>query len=271
MASAGPGLPRERRPDPASAGGAGGARLRALVVDDELPALEELSWLLRQDDRIGEVRTASSGTEALRALEEGPVDVVFSDINMPGLNGMDLARVIARFAHRPKIVFVTAYDEHAVDAFAVDATDYVMKPVRPDRLAEAVRRVVEGAAEVPETSTAALPEDETIPVELGGVTRFISRSQIRYAQAQGDYARLHTDTGSHLVRIPLTTLEERWGPAGFVRIHRSTLVALPHVREVRMEHGRCTVVLEGAELQVSRRHTRELRDRLLRAPRTSVP
>ncbi|SES33004.1 two component transcriptional regulator, LytTR family [Pedococcus cremeus] len=271
MASAGTGSSAERRPEPASAGGAGGARLRALVVDDELPALEELGWLLRQDDRIGEVRTASSGTEALRALEEGPVDVVFSDINMPGLNGMDLARVIARFAQRPKIVFVTAYDQHAVDAFAVDATDYVMKPVRPDRLAEAVRRVVEGSGDGPEAGAPAQPEDETIPVELGGVTRFISRSQIRYAQAQGDYARLHTDTGSHLVRIPLTTLEERWGAAGFVRIHRSTLVALPHVREVRMEHGRCTVVLDGAELQVSRRHTRELRDRLLRAPRHAAP
>jgi DNA-binding LytR/AlgR family response regulator len=271
VASAGPGYTPERRSDPASAGGAGGARLRALVVDDELPALEELSWLLRQDERVGEVRTASSGTAALRALEEGPVDVVFSDINMPGLDGMDLARVIARFAQRPKIVFVTAYDQHAVDAFAVDATDYVMKPVRPDRLAEAVRRVVEGAADSQEPSGPGQHEDETIPVELGGVTRFISRSQIRYAQAQGDYARLHTDSGSHLVRIPLSTLEERWGPAGFVRIHRSTLVALPHVREVRMEHGRCTVVLDGAELQVSRRHTRELRDRLLRAPRQSAP
>jgi DNA-binding LytR/AlgR family response regulator len=269
MASAGGGLPRERRPDPASTGGAGGARLRALVVDDELPALEELGWLLRQDERIGEVRTATSGTDALRALEEGPVDVVFSDINMPGLDGMDLARVIARFAHRPQIVFVTAYDSHAVDAFAVEATDYVMKPVRPDRLAEAVRRVVEGrTADAGEAAaTAAQPDDETIAVELGGVTRFISRSQIRYAQAQGDYARLHTEAGSHLVRIPLTTLEERWGPAGFVRIHRSTLVALPHIREVRVEHGRCTVVLDNAELQVSRRHTRELRDRLLRAPR----
>jgi DNA-binding LytR/AlgR family response regulator len=185
---------------------------------------------------------------------------------------MDLARVIARFAQRPQIVFVTAYDQHAVDAFAVDATDYVMKPVRQARLAEAVRRVVDGAVESMEPQTpAARAEDETIPVELGGVTRFISRSQIRYAQAQGDYARLHTDSGSHLVRIPLSTLEERWGPAGFVRIHRSTLVALSHVREVRMEHGRCTVVLDGAELQVSRRHTRELRDRLLRAPKPTAP
>jgi DNA-binding LytR/AlgR family response regulator len=272
MASAGTGLPPERRTEPANAGGAGGVGLRALVVDDELPALEELSWLLRQDERIGEVRTASSGADALRALEEGPVDVVFSDINMPGLDGMDLARVIARFAQRPQIVFVTAYDQHAVDAFAVDATDYVMKPVRQDRLAEAVRRVVDSAVESTEPQApAARTEDETIPVELGGVTRFISRSQIRYAQAQGDYARLHTDSGSHLVRIPLSTLEERWGPAGFVRIHRSTLVALPHVREVRMEHGRCTVVLDGAELQVSRRHTRELRDRLLRAHKPTAP
>jgi DNA-binding LytR/AlgR family response regulator len=230
--------------------------LRALVVDDELPGLEELSWLLRQDPRIKDVRTAGSGAEALRALEQADVDVVFSDISMPGLDGMDLARVIARFAHRPQVVFVTAHDQHAVDAFAVEA-------------AEAVRRVVAAAdpSQPKATAEPTEPEDETIAVELGGVTRFINRTQIRYAQAQGDYARLHTDSGSHLVRIPLTTLEERWGPAGFVRIHRSTLVSLPHVREIRMEHGRCTVVLEGAELQVSRRHTRELRDRLLRPPK----
>jgi DNA-binding LytR/AlgR family response regulator len=242
-----------------------GARLRALVVDDEAPALEELSWLLGQDSRIEQVRTASSGPEALRALEAGDIDVVFSDISMPGLDGMDLARVIARFTDRPQVVFVTAHDRHAVDAFAVDAADYVMKPVRADRLAEAVRRVVAAVEPGAAGTTRTEPEDETIPVELGGVTRFISRSHIRYAQAQGDYARLHTDNGSHLVRIPLSTLEERWAAAGFVRIHRSTLVSLPHVREVRMEHGRCSVVLDGVELQVSRRHTRELRDRLLRA------
>jgi DNA-binding LytR/AlgR family response regulator len=241
------------------------ARLRALVVDDEAPALEELSWLLGQDSRIEQVRTASSGPEALRALESGDIDVVFSDISMPGLDGMDLARVIARFTERPQVVFVTAHDRHAVDAFAVDATDYVMKPVRADRLAEAVRRVVAAAEPAGAGAARTEPEDETIPVELAGVTRFISRSEIRYAQAQGDYARLHTENGSHLVRIALSTLEERWAAAGFVRIHRSTLVALPHVREVRMDRGRCSVVLDGVELQVSRRHTRELRDRLLRA------
>lgn len=266
MAGAAPGDPENRRPQDATDGSTGAA-LRALVVDDEAPALEELSWLLRQDDRIAEVVTASSGADALRSLDSGDIDVVFSDISMPGLDGMELARVIARFVERPQVVFVTAHDQHAVDAFAVEATDYVMKPVRRDRLAEAVRRVV-AAADPGGTAPPGVPtepEDETIPVELAGVTRFITRSQVRYAQAQGDYARLHTATGSHLVRIPLSTLEERWAAAGFVRIHRSTLVSLSHVKEVRMEHGRCSVVLDDAELQVSRRHTRELRDRLLRA------
>ena len=118
------------------------AGLIALVVDDELPALSDLGYLLERDERIAEVITASSGTEALQVLDGRDVDVVFSDISMPGLDGMALARVISRFAVRPQIVFVTAHDQHAVDAFALAATDYVMKPVRTERLSEAVRRVV---------------------------------------------------------------------------------------------------------------------------------
>lgn len=263
------------------------AGLIALVVDDELPALSDLGYLLERDERIAEVITASSGTEALQVLDGRDVDVVFSDISMPGLDGMALARVISRFAVRPQIVFVTAHDQHAVDAFALAATDYVMKPVRTERLSEAVRRVVRTRNELASAATSppgttpgpggrpgqnqppappSPPEDETIPVELGGVTRFITRNQIRYAQAHGDYARLHTETGSHLVRVPLSVLEERWAEHGFVRIHRSTLVALPHVSEVRMDHGRCSVVVGAIELQVSRRHTKELRDTLLRRP-----
>lgn len=232
-------------------------RLRVLVVDDEAPALRELAWLLEQDPRVADVRTAGSAEQALVALEGGGVDVVFSDIKMPGLSGLDLARVLGRFAQRPQVVFVTAYDAHAVDAFELHATDYLMKPVRPDRLAEAVRRVLETEAPQPD-------EDETIPVELGGVTRFVQRSAVRYVEAQGDYARLHTDTDSHLIRVPLSALEERWSSAGFVRIHRSTLVALDHVDAVRMDGGRCSVRLGDDVLQVSRRHTRQLRDRLVR-------
>jgi DNA-binding LytR/AlgR family response regulator len=108
------------------------------------------------------------------------------------------------------------------------------------------------------------PEDETIPVELGGVTRFIQRSQILYASAHGDYARMHTANGSHLVRVSLNALEERWGEKGFVRIHRSTLVSLAHVTEVSSDSGRAVVRVGDVELQVSRRHTRDLRERLLR-------
>jgi DNA-binding LytR/AlgR family response regulator len=247
------------------------AGLVALVVDDEVPALSELGYLLRRDERVAEVLTASNGTDALRLLDTRDVDVVFSDISMPGLDGMALARVISRFAVRPQVVFVTAHERHAVDAFALDVTDYVMKPVRDGRIAEAVRRVVEqrdrgGPRTEAAPGTAPPVEDETIPVELGGITRFITRSQIRYAQAHGDYARLHTEAGSHLVRVPLTVLEEKWADVGFVRIHRSTLVALPHIDEVRMDHGRCSVLVGQVELQVSRRHTKALRDVLLRRP-----
>jgi two-component system response regulator LytT len=231
--------------------------LRVLAVDDEPPALDELAYLLRADPRIGEVLSASDALSALRVLEADPVDAVFLDVRMPGLSGLELAR----FAAPPQVVFVTAYDA-AVDAFALQATDYLLKPLRADRLAEAVRRVVEAG------STPATVE-ETIPVELGGVTRFVPVGDVRYVEAQGDYARLHTADGrSHLVRIPMTTLEERWAPAGFVRVHRSYLVATAHIGELRVEAaGGHVVVVGSTTLPVSRRHSRELKDRLVRRAR----
>lgn len=238
--------------------------LRALVADDEEPALAELVYLLSRDPRIGPIKTASNGADALRILQGADLDVVFCDIKMPGLDGIDLAKVLSNFKSPPQVVFVTAYDEHAVAAFELRATDYVMKPVRAERLSEAVRRVVNSG-----TPLAVAPQedsdDETIPVELAGVTRFVQRSTVRYVEAQGDYARLHTGQNSHLVRIPLSTLEERWRDAGFTRIHRSTLVALAHVDEMRVDSGRCSVRVGDDWLPVSRRHTRELRDLLVRS------
>jgi DNA-binding LytR/AlgR family response regulator len=240
--------------------------LRVLVVDDERPALDELAYLLSQDDRIGEVRTCDSAAEGLRMLHETDVDVVFLDIQMPGLTGLELAQVLSRFRSPPLVVFVTAHEAHAVDAFELRATDYVLKPVRADRLAEAVRRVVEGSERPAGPSQGA-----QIPVGRGGVTRFVDRADVTHVEAHGDYARLHTPGGCHLIRTPLSVLEEEWRPAGFVRIHRSLLVALAHVREVRMDAGRCSVVVDGPpgadggiQLAVSRRHTRDLRDLLLR-------
>jgi DNA-binding LytR/AlgR family response regulator len=234
-------------------------RLRVLVIDDERPALDEVRFLLEHDVRVAEVHATDSPTEALRLLQHLEVDAVFLDIQMPGLTGIDLAQVLARFKTPPATVFVTAHDEHAVDAFELNAVDYVLKPVREERLAEAVRRVLASAR--PEDA------DEQIPVERGGVTRFIAVSQIRYVEADGDYARLHTADDSHLVRVPLTQLEQDWAEFGFVRIHRSILIATGFVDEVRVDGGRCSVVIDGHELQVSRRHTRELRDLLVRNAR----
>ncbi|WP_109471367.1 LytR/AlgR family response regulator transcription factor [Ornithinimicrobium cavernae] len=233
-----------------------------LAVDDEPPALRELAHLLSRDDRVERVLTATDGAGALLVLEQEEVDIVFLDIRMPGLSGLDLARVLARFRRPPAVVFVTAYENHAVDAFDVQAVDYVMKPYRPERLEAALGRAlehIEGPGAAPSE-----PQDESIPVELGGVTRFVRRSDIRYVTAQGDYARLHTVEGSHLLRAPLASLEERWAEAGFVRIHRSHLIALQHVEEIRVDGGRYTVVVGGRELAVSRRHTRQLRDLLVR-------
>lgn len=233
--------------------------LRVLVIDDERPALDELTFLLERHPDVSSVRAVDSATEGLRILQDSEVDVIFLDVQMPGLTGVELAQVLTRFRNPPPIVFVTAHEQHAVDAFELRAVDYVLKPVREERLAEAVRRVVEGVAQ-PSASG-----DEQIPVERGGVTRFVNRSKITHVEAHGDYARLHLAGESYLLRTPLSALEEQWGPAGFVRIHRSLLVALAHIAEVRTEGGRCTVrVGESTDLVVSRRHTPALRELLNR-------
>lgn len=231
--------------------------LRVLAVDDEPPALDELAFLLGRDPRVGEVTTCGSATEALRLMRSEPVDVVLLDIAMPALSGLELADVLRQFRRPPAVVFVTAHQHHAVDAFDLHAVDYVLKPVREERLREAIRRVCDEGTQ-PDS-------DEQVPVELGGVTRFIRRSEVRYASAQGDYVRLHTDTEDPLVRMSLGSLEQRWADAGFVRIHRSILVALAHVQEVRLGTGRPIVVVDGVELPVSRRHVPDVRGLLRRA------
>ncbi len=117
-----------------------GAGLRVLVVDDEKPTVDELTWLLQRDPRVGEALSCTAATEALRTLQETEVDAIFLDISMPGLSGLELAQILSRFKQPPRIVFVTAHEQHAVEAFDLRAVDYVLKPVRPERLAEAVRR-----------------------------------------------------------------------------------------------------------------------------------
>jgi DNA-binding LytR/AlgR family response regulator len=233
--------------------------LRVLVADDEAPARAELGFLLREDARIVSVVEVASGVEALMLLEQQEIDAVFLDIAMPGFSGLELARVLSKFEHPPAIVFVTAHHEHAVEAFEINVVDYLLKPVRSDRARESVRRILAADESV------APAEDETIAVELGGVTRFIPRSSVRYVEAQGDYVRLHTDDGGHLLRVPLATLEVQWADTGFIRIHRRFLVGSHHITEVRQDGSRCTVVVGGVELDVSRRHARDLKDLLIRS------
>lgn len=241
--------------------------LRVLVVDDEAPAREELAFLLQRDDLVGEVVVVARAEDALRRLGAGDVDVVLSDLHMPGLDGLDLTRAVRRLSNPPAVVFVTAHEEHAVEAFELQVVDYVLKPVRAARLAAALRRAT--ASTPAAEAVRAAEADETLSVELGGVTRFVQRSSVLWAEAQGDYVRLHTADGSHLLRSTLSQLEERWAPAGFVRVHRSLLVAVSAVRELRSDDGRHVVVLdEGGtrrELPVARRHAREVRERLVDA------
>ena len=211
--------------------------LRVLVIDDERPALDELAYLLAAGpaDRRG-VLTASAPPRrcgcwtprSRRGLPRHPDARPDRPRAGPGAGPLQPP---------PPVVFVTAHDEHAVDAFELRAVDYVLKPVRAERLAEAVRRVVEAAPR--RRSPAPAPDDETIAVERGGVTRFVHRSEISYVEAQGDYARLHTADGSHLVRTPL---DHPRGALGRRRLRADpplALVALPHVEEVRIEGGRC--------------------------------
>lgn len=251
-------------------------RLRVLAVDDEPPALGELQYLLEGTDGVGEVVTATSATEALAALNSRDFDAIFLDIRMPGLSGLELAKIVGQFAAPPAVVFVTAYDVHAADAFELAAVDYLRKPIRPERLAEAVRRVLARLATHPSDGLPAPdpdqppppPADETIAVELGGVTRYVKRSEIAFVEARGDYVRLHTRSAAHLVRTPLAALEERWADAGFLRVHRQFLVNSAYVDALRSHAGRLTVELDGgASVPVSRRHTAAVREALVRRHR----
>ncbi|WP_448006487.1 LytR/AlgR family response regulator transcription factor [Agromyces bauzanensis] len=240
--------------------------ISVLIADDEQPAIDELAFLLGQDPRVGAIHQANSGAEAIRLLTREPVDAAFLDIHMPGLTGFDLARALQRFERRPALVFVTADEEGALEAFDLAAVDYLLKPVRAERLHRSVSRIVEAlkAGGGHAGAAASEPQPDMIAVTLGGTTRMIRRDEVRYVQAQGDYARLHTEEASYLVRVPMADLERQWADT-FVRIHRSYLVAIPHLTRIRLGGDHPSVVVGAAELPVSRRLLPSLRERLEQA------
>ena len=255
------------------AGVAARSGMTVLAVDDERPALEDLVYLLDAHDHVGTILTAGDGMEAMEILAADPrrsdsraagVDAVFLDIRMPGVDGLELAKVCAGLASPPSVVFVTAHEDKAVAAFDVGAVDYLLKPLHSARLGTTLDRIAAARA-----GTVAAPvPDDVVPVELGGTTTMVPRSAVRWVEAQGDYVRLHTEGESHLVRMPLGELEGRWRDAGFLRIHRSFLVARGRITALRkVTPGHVVHVETGGdaaevELPVSRRHLAAVRAEL---------
>ncbi len=253
--------------------------LSILAVDDEAPSLDELSYLLGRSPLVEHVAVAHSATDALRRLHDEEFDAVLLDIRMPGLDGMELARVLGRFASPPAVIFVTAHEEHALEAFEVGAAGYLLKPLDDERLERALRRAIvssrltlaEGRAQEGHVHGAEGPGiAEVVAVEEGNRTLLVERDDIAWVESAGDYVRIHLRSGaSHLLRTPMSALEEHWTERGFVRVHRSYLVSLRDVTEIRSDGGHTAVQVLGETLPVSRRHVRELRDRLVGQVRLS--
>jgi DNA-binding LytR/AlgR family response regulator len=236
--------------------------LNVLAVDDVPAALDELCRLLREAPEVDEVAGAGDPITALKMIQGGQFGAVFLDISMPGLDGLELASLLTKLSEPPVIVFVTAHEEHAVAAFGIGAVDYLLKPLRAERLADTLARVKRRAAKTAEP----LDAMAALPVDSGGRTHYIRRSEVQFVEAHGDYVRLYTKAGAHLVRMPISRLQEYWERAGFARVHRGFLVALSSVRELRSDAvGGLLAHTDLGDVPVSRRHSRELRERLLRA------
>jgi len=233
--------------------------LRAAIVDDEAPARSELRYLLGTHD-VEVVAEAAGAAEAARVIESAALDVIFLDVEMPGADGIALARALAQTADSPAVVFVTAHADYAVDAFAVEAFDYLVKPVEPERLARVVDRLE--SRERPSAS----PLPGRIPVVAGGGLELLEVERVVYVSADGDYSRVHTFDRSYLSTASLRELEESLPSDRFVRVHRSYLVNLAKVSAVRrVEPDRLRLALDDAErteLDVARRQTRRVRELL---------
>jgi DNA-binding LytR/AlgR family response regulator len=243
------------------------AGFAVLAVDDEAPALDELTFLLESSALVSSVRSARSAPEALQYMNGEHYDVVLLDIAMPGIDGLEMARILGQFSHPPAVIFVTAHEEHALAAFDVGGIGYLLKPVTHERLLNALDRV---AAASPPSEADADPL-ETIPVEIGTLTRIVARDDVSWVESAGDYVRLHVRSGDHyLVRLPISLLEAQWSTHGFARIHRSYLVSLRDIHELRTSEGHTVVGVGAFDLPVSRRHSKELRDRLVRHARRSA-
>jgi DNA-binding LytR/AlgR family response regulator len=239
--------------------------MRVLVVDDEPPARRRLVRMLAALPGVDLVGEAEDAESALRVIEAQAPDLVLLDIGLPQMSGLTLAQ---RYADLPPIVFVTAYDEFAVQAFEVNAVDYLLKPVRPERLAAALERVrsraVAGRDQVTRALNAVVAPDPTRVVTAGrGEVRFFDARDITRFWSSDKYTVFRAQGQEQLTEEPLGLLEERLRPLGFVRVHRAELVHLPSVRALRLGAGAQEVELaDGQVARVSRRSVRAIKDAL---------
>ncbi len=234
--------------------------LKAMIVDDEAPARSELKFLLDELGQTEVVAEAASVREAIEKLKEYPCDVMFLDVNMPEATGLQLAEALQHLKFPPAVVFVTAYSEFALDAFKVNAIDYLVKPVETDRLAQAIARVREHVQLHMQAQ-----KSERIPVEKAGKKILISIDKIRFVMARDDYAYLQTDTDRYFSTVSLAQLENRLDGHGFFRVHRGYLVNLSMVEEIEpVAGGTLLLSLNGVEdkIPVSRRRVATLKKAL---------
>jgi two-component system, LytTR family, response regulator len=249
-------------------------RLTILAVDDEHTQLEDLARLLRSFSSVREVECAFGGHDALLKASSQAYDAIFVDVRMPDLDGVELGRVLRRFASAPQLVFVSAHDAAAVDAFELRAVDYLRKPVSRRRLEEALERVadaVEATEAHPDGNggrSRAQPAGESEMIAVSGAragsTRLINRGSILYFQSHGDFVRIVTEDGRYLLRTTLNEVEHRWEPFDFVRVHRQYVANLARAVELRPLFGGTAELgfAGGQSIPVARRHVADLSRRL---------
>jgi two-component system response regulator AlgR len=238
------------------------ATLRTLIVDDEPLAVERMQILCARLADLHLVGTAGDGNTALRLITALAPDLILLDISMPGLDGMAVARAVAASPHRPAIVFVTAFDEFAVAAFDVAATDYLLKPVSAERLERAVARVRTQLATSPPGRPAASAFTTEFWVPHRAEIIRIAAADIDLIEAERDYMRLHVGARSYLLHATITELERRLDPEQFLRLHRSTIV--PRSRIARLRHDGAgtweAVTTGGRALRVGRTYLQRVRE-----------
>ena len=259
-----------------------GGKYDGLFLDVHMPEIEGMAapsampsisgmWTSRKRPSYLPPLRRTSAKEALVHLSGGKYDGLFLDVHMPEIEGMALARLLRRFADPPGVVFLTGHPDAAVEAFEVQALDFIVKPVGRDRLEAALDRVEQHAfsKEAPSGAGADAPASSSGPdvvaVDNPG-RRQAARAAREHpvAQANGDYARIHAPEGRFLLRTPLSQLEKDWAGSGFARVHRAYLVNLGHAVELRaLSNGTAVLVMrDGEEIPVARRNVAALRRRL---------